>query len=124
MWALLLLEQQIVGPCGYSDAFCGALGAALLGVGALAAFAFSPIMERTKAYAPLQKGAMAANAAAAAALFASNRPGRPARLLVAWAFLGAVLEPLLPLTLEHAAELSYPVPADASTAVLIVRARL
>lgn len=121
VWALLLLEQQLVAPCGYSDETAGILGAALLGTGVVCAFAVGGVMERTKEYVLLQKGNMVLYALAVVGLYASNRPGNTVGLFVAWCSLGAVLEPLMPLTLEHAAEMSYPLPADSSTALLLVR---
>jgi hypothetical protein len=38
--------------------------------------------------------------------------------------LGAVLMPILPATLEHAAECTYPIPADSSSSLLLVMANV
>lgn len=112
---------QVVTPCGYSDEFAGVLGAALLGTGVVCAFGLSSVMERTKEYVILQKGNLVLYAFAVAAVYGDNRPNNRAGLLTSWCFLGAVLQPLMPLTLEHAAEISFPCSADSSTALLLVR---
>lgn len=120
-WALLILEQQVVTPCGYSDEFAGILGAALLGTGVICAFVMSGVMEKTKEYVLLQKGTLVLYAVAMAAVYGNNRADNRVGLLASWCFVGALLQPLMPLTLEHAAEISYPLPADSSTALLLVR---
>ena len=38
--------------------------------------------------------------------------------VISWLLLGAFIQPLVPVSLEHAAELTYPIPADTSSAVL------
>lgn len=48
VWALLMVESQLIQPCGYSDEFAGFCGACLLGTGVVAAFALSYVMETTK----------------------------------------------------------------------------
>jgi hypothetical protein len=37
---------------------------------------------------------------------------------------GACVQPVLPIALEHAAEVTYPIPADTSSSVLLVAANL
>jgi hypothetical protein len=117
-WTLLTVEAQLLTPCGYDDAVAGDSGAALLALGVVTAVAAAPIMARTRAYCALQKIVMVFCLAATVFVLAVNRPGRPALVVGAWLLLGAGLQPLLPLTLEHAAEMTYPVPADVSSAVL------
>lgn len=161
VWALLMVESQLVEPCGYTDEFAGLCGACLLGTGVVAAFALSYVMETTKEYVTLQKVNLCLFAVAVATLYVNNRPGnkcgvacflfgsvssrercalrsslrcaaaqtettalRPLGrtvVIASWSFLGLTLEPLMPLTLEHAAEMTFPVPADSSTALLLVR---
>jgi FLVCR family MFS transporter 7 len=121
-WAVLVLEAQLVTPCGYSDATAGAAGAALLGAGVLAAFLVGGAMEATHAYVELQRAVMAAALLATAGVFAAARPGDTARLILAWCALGCALQPLMPLTLEHAAEMTFPLSADVSTSALFVAA--
>jgi hypothetical protein len=121
---VLILESQLVTPCGYSDATAGVAGAVLLGAGIAAAFAVGGVMEATKAYVALQRAVMAAAVAGTAALLAATRPGHRTALIAAYAALGCALQPLMPLTLEHAAEMTFPLGADVSTSVLFVFANL
>ena len=120
VWAVLILEGQLITPCGYSDALAGLAGAALLGTGVASAFAVGAVMESTKAYLPLQRGVMAAAVAGTAGVLAAARRGHAAALIGAYCLLGAVLQPLMPLTLEHAAELTFPLSADVSTSMLFM----
>ena len=122
VWAVLILEAQLLLPCGYSNATAGAAAAALLGVGVVAAFAVSTVLERTRKYVELQRGVMLAALVATIATFASLRPNALPLLLVSWCLLGATLQPLMPLSLEHAAEMTFPVDAQASTAALFIAA--
>ena len=118
VWAVLILENQFITPCGYSDAIAGAAGAALLATGIMAAFGIGAVMESTKAYLPLQRGVMAAAVVTTALALAAARPGSAALLLFAYCALGSALQPLNPLTLEHAAEMTFPLSPEVSSAVL------
>jgi hypothetical protein len=118
VWALLILENQLITPCGYSDAVAGAAGAALLATGVVAAFAIGAVMEATKAYLPLQRGVMTAAVITTACVLATAQPGNAALLLVAFCALGAALQPLNPLTLEHASEMTFPLSPEVSSSVL------
>lgn len=52
--AVLVLEQQLVSPCGYSDATAGAAGTVQVGCGLAAALGLGYVMEATRAYARIQ----------------------------------------------------------------------
>lgn len=118
-WTVLILEEQIVTPCGYTDVSAGTDGAASIGVGIVAAFILASIMESTKAYVIIQKVDMVAGLAGVILVFAMNRPDNRNGILAAWCVLGATLQPLMPLTIEHAAEMTFPITAETSTAVLL-----
>ena len=121
-WALLILQSQLLTPCGYSDELAGAAATALVFSGLVASAAMGAAMRATRAYLPLQRGIMVAAVIATLAVLAAARPGAPAAVMATWAALGATLPPLVPLTLEHAAEVTFPISADASNAALIVGA--
>jgi sugar phosphate permease len=108
VWAVLILEGQLITPCGFSDAFSGTAGAALLATGIVSAFIIGGVMEATKAYLELQRGVMIAAFVATVGVLAATRPAYPAMLLLAYCLLGAALQPLMPVTLEHAVSLSLP----------------
>jgi hypothetical protein len=55
---------------------------------------------------------------------AVNRPQQPGAVLLAWGALGCAQGPLGPVTLEHAAEMTYPMAADSSSAALFIVSNL
>ena len=122
VWALLILEGQLITPCGYADSVAGAAGAALICVGVASAFSVGAVMEQTKAYLPLQRGTMAAALLATLAVLASARPGHVVSLILAFCALGATLQPLNPLSLEHAAEMTFPTSVEVSSTFLYASA--
>lgn len=124
-WSLLTVQAQLIQPCVPGNAsLSGISGAALLGVGVLASFVMGFVLQRTKAYTLTQKVFMAASAAASAFILAANRPGAETLILVSWCVLGAALMPVLPVTLELAAEITYPVSADNSASLLLTAANV
>lgn len=124
MWGLLVVEAQIVTPCGYSDSTAGASGAVLLFAGVLSSFLVGGLMEATKAYLPLQRGVAGASLLAIVFFAAARRSGNRRLLLLSFAAAGVALQPFMPVTLEHAAEMTFPVGADVSASVLFVLANV
>jgi FLVCR family MFS transporter 7 len=139
VWAVLILEAQFLLPCGYSNSLIGAAGASLIGAGEICgpeffqrshsrlsglftAFGVSMLMESTHAYVEIQRSVMVAALAATVCVVCTLRPDHPVPLFCAWCFLGATLQPLMPLTLEHAAELTFPVDPNVSTSALFLAA--
>ena len=53
---------------------------------------------------------------------AANRPGHFGELVVPWVLYGLASGPLVPVTLGLAAEITYPIPADNSAALLFTGA--
>ena len=51
-------------------------------------------------------------------------PGRTPLLLASWGVLGATVNPVTPLSLQHAAELTFPVSPDISSAAVLVAGNL
>ena len=74
VWAVLILEAQLLNPCGYSNQVAGVAGAALLASGIAAAFALGAVMEATRAYWELQQGIMALALAGTVAVRARAPP--------------------------------------------------
>ena len=117
--ALLALLGQVLAPCGHDGGDAGLVGGALLGAGLLTAAAASVVLAATRAYMLLLRLGMAGALAGALGMLACLSPGIGLdRLLPAAAAFGALAVPLQPLTLETAAELTFPLPADASAALL------
>lgn len=123
-WALLVLEQQLITPCGYSDNLAGSAGAALLIAGIIAAFASGYYLESSRAYLEMQRAVVGLTFCASLCVLLTVQPGMPVRLLLAWCFLGCCLQPLNPLTLEHGAEMTFPISPDVSTATLYLIANV
>lgn len=122
--AVMTVLGQLLHPCGYSDDIAGYCGAALLGAGLVASGLYGAAMERTRAYAAVQRVGVAGAAAASVAMLAALRPDAPGLLVGCFAVFGAALVPLLPVTLENAAEATYPVPEDNSAALLFTAGNL
>jgi hypothetical protein len=122
VWAVLILQSELLTPCGYSDGLAGVAATSLVFSGLLASAAMGAAMRATRAYLQLQRGIMVAAVLTTLGVLAAARPGNPAAVVATWAALGATLPPLVPLTLEHAAEMTFPISADASNAALIVGA--
>ncbi|RYG57167.1 MFS transporter [archaeon] len=123
-WAVLTVLAQMVQPCGYDDTVPGTAGAALLGTGVVAALLLGPIMQRSKKYLLLQKLFIFYALGVTVFIMGVNAPGNAALVIGAYCVYGTGVLPLIPVTLEHAAELTYPVAGDNSTAVLLVVANV
>lgn len=117
-WAFLAVVGQMVSPCGYDYTVVGAASAALLFTGVLGSGITSLFLARWKAYATAQRVVTVAASAACVWCLGANVPGNQANVIASWLVFGALSTPLIPITLEHAAEVTYPVPADVSAAVL------
>lgn len=124
-WSLLTVQAQIVTPCVEGDgSVAGDSGAALLGIGVLTSFAIGPVLERSRRFALIQRLLVWASAAASLFVLAVNRPGSRGIIIGAWCVFGAFVQPLLPVALEHAAEITHPLPPDASASFLLTSANI
>lgn len=123
-WALLTVLAQLIQPCGYDDTVAGNAGGILLGAGVVMALLMGPVLERTRAYVWLQKAFFGLAVAGTVLVLAVNQPNHSGLLLGAYAVFGVALMPLFPITLEHAAELTFPVPPDNAAAVLLLCANI
>ena len=122
--ALLTLLAQLLQPCGYSADTAGTAGAALLGAGLVAAGIAGGILEKTRAYVPLLRLGIVAALASTLFMLSSLRAGDEGTLIASFGVLGFFLIPLLPVALENAAECSYPIPEDTSSALLMTMGQL
>lgn len=118
--ALLTVLSQYVATCGYGNDTAGYAGGALLGAGLAGAVVAGYIMERTRAYVPLLRVGIVGALACALLMLSSMVPDQPGRLVASFGLLGFWLIPLLPLALENAAEVTYPVPEDQSACLLLI----
>ena len=123
-WTFLTIVGQLIEPCGFSNETAGLADAVFMGFNALGCFAAVPLVEQTRAYLELQQSFSWLTAASALGVFASARPGGMWAVLAAWAASGFFMGPLTPLSVEHAAEMTYPIAANSSTTVLNILANL
>jgi MFS family permease len=123
-WAILTVQNQMLGGCGYDDATIGLSGSLLFGVGVFLAFLFGPFLERTRYYVSTQKILTYSCVLATLYVLAVNKPNGKVNVLISWTILGAIVQPLMPVALEHAAEATYPIPADVSTGLLLTIANV
>ena len=123
-WAFLTAVGQFLEPCGYSTYTAGAANAVLMGATVLGCFAAAPLVEHTRAYLPLQRSVSWATLVATGGVLYMARAGAVGWVLTTWALLGFTMGPLTPVSFEHACEMTFPVPAQASSAILIVLSNL
>ena len=123
-WTFLTIVGQLLEPCGYSNFVAGAANAVFMGFNALGCFAAAPVVEATRAYLALQRGFSYATVAATVGVLAMAREGHAGWVLAAWGLLGFAMGPLTPVSFEHAVEVTYPVPAQASNTILNVVSNL
>jgi hypothetical protein len=123
-WTYLTIVGQLLEPCGYSNMLAGIANAVFMGANALGCFVAAPIVESTRGYVPMQRACSWLTALTTLAVVGTARPGAPAAVLLAWAALGFAMGPLTPISFEHAAEMTYPLPANSSTSLLNVAANL
>jgi MFS family permease len=137
--AMLTVIGQLIPPCGGSDTETGAaLAAAAVGSG-VAVVGYIVAMSGAgredlpashpapHPYRLMQFAATGAAVAGVALVLASLRAGTPVtEVLASWASFGLLSGTLLngALTMEHAVELSFPVPPNLSVASLTVAASL
>ena len=123
-WTFLTIVGQLLEPCGYSNIIAGAADAVFMGANALGCFAAAPVVESTRGYVPMQRIFSWLTALATLAVLGAAVPGKPGMVLWAWAALGFCMGPLTPISFEHAAEMTYPLPANGSTSVLNILSNL
>ena len=96
----------------------------LCSVGIVSSLLGTPIMSKLKAYNAFQKLLVGYCLVTMAAVLAVNRPVMPGAVIACWLLFGAGVQPLIPLSFEHAAEITYPVPADSSASMLMTGANI
>jgi hypothetical protein len=118
--ALLTLLSQAMAPCGYSNDLGGEAGGVLLVAGLAAAAGVGTLLERTRAYVTTLRVGIAAAGLSSVFFLSSLRRGADAALLASCGVMGACLIPLLPISLENAAECTYPVSEEVSSGLLLI----
>lgn len=124
-WTLLSVQAQLLQPCGYSDILIGSSSGALLAVGALVSFGTGPLTRASSTtLARTQKVVVALATAAAVGVLVAVQPDVAPAVVVSWCVFGATIQPLLPLSFEIGAQLTYPADPDVSATLLCVATEL
>lgn len=116
--ALLALLGQLLAPCGYSPSIAGIAGGAMLATGLFSSIGAGLAMRATGYFVPALRCGIVCAALGMVNFLLALRPGGTAVVLAAAAVLGTAAVPLLPLTLENAAECTYPIAEDSSASLL------
>lgn len=122
--ALLAILGQLLTPCGYTPSVAGIAGGAMLLSGLLTAIFAGFALRATGAFVPALRFGIASAAVGMLGFLLALRPHGEVVLLVASAILGAAAVPLLPLSLENAAEATFPIVEDMSAALLTAAGKL
>ena len=116
--ALLSLLGQVLDPCGYSAQTAGLAGGIMLASGLFTSAAAGFVLRATGAFVPVLRSGIGIAILALIGFLACLRPSQEALLLAACAILGASAVPLFPVTLESAAECTFPMAEDVSGGLL------
>jgi MFS family permease len=92
--------------------------------GVFGSFLIAWILRRFHNHLMMQKVVIIVTAAACIWCLGVNKPGDVPLIVAAWILYGFISGPLTPITLEHAAEITYPIPADNSAALLFTGVNL
>lgn len=117
-WATQTVLGQVMQPCGYSDLDVGEVGLLLQWGGIVSALAGVILLSRFSAHGLWLKGLFLTSFAAAVFVVSNNKPGAIVLVAVSWTLFGMAVNPVLPVSLELAVELCYPVPASSVAALM------
>jgi len=117
-WAFMAVVCQMIYSYGYDVAIVGIAGSSLSFAGVFGPLIVAQYLRLRKNYVWTQKAILTFAAISAILCLVSNAPGNLIFVIAAWNIFGFFQGPLIPITLEHAAEITYPIPADNSAALL------
>ena len=123
-WVFMAAVGQMIYPCGYGVDIVGGALAGMSFAGVFGSFVIAFILRRFNNHLQMQKIVTVLTAAACIWCLGVNAPGNVPLIIAAWIFYGFISGPLTPITLEHAAEITYPIPADNSAALLFTGVNL
>ena len=118
-WAVASVIGQILQPCGYSDNLVGRALFLSTVSGAVGSYLLALVLRTNHhKYFLIYKVLMIVTAVGVLLCFGFNRPNEDALLILCWMFYGFNTGPLTSTSLELAAEMTYPIPADNSATLL------
>jgi len=121
---LVTVLEQVVHPAGYTFADTSMLGNIYVTGGFITAALAGILLDRTHAYTPVLKIVYIATLITSCNFVLQIRPSNWPMLCISSVLFGAGSVPVLPTTLEVAAEITYPIPGEASTGFLILGGNL
>lgn len=111
--------EQLVHPAGYGAREAGHIGNIFIFGGVVTSALSGKILDTTHAYKTMLKITYGLTFFTTLGLVVSVRPDQLVVLCAAAALMGATCLPLLPVSLGTAAEVTFPVPEEASTGLMI-----
>lgn len=122
-WALGSVIGQILQPCGYSDELVGKALLITTVAGTIGSFISAYVLYYChRSYFYIYKIMVLLTSIGCLLVFRVNQPGGPFLVLFCWMLYGITCGPLTPVSLELAAEMTYPIPADNSATLLFTMA--
>lgn len=117
-WAFQAVIGQMISPCGYDNYIVGLIGASVSFTGIFGSFLLTLVMRKYKNYLVIQKFLMIGTAVTLVVSVLNVSKHNATWLLITWTLYGLFQGPLTPICLEHAAEITYPIPANNSTSLI------
>eukprot|EP00929_Paragymnodinium_shiwhaense_P040682 TRINITY_DN21209_c0_g1_i1.p1 TRINITY_DN21209_c0_g1~~TRINITY_DN21209_c0_g1_i1.p1 ORF type:complete len:477 (+),score=60.21 TRINITY_DN21209_c0_g1_i1:96-1526(+) len=117
--SVLTVLEELIKPAGYTADDAGLFSATLFLGGSVAAIAFGLLMSCTHAYLALWRILCVGNLVSLTFIFVCLRPDHYLLMYLSSAVLGMTVLPTLPVTLACAAEVTFPVPDQASSGLLM-----
>ena len=122
-WVFLGISGQLIGPCGYDEAVMSGTITAFGFAGVIGSLVVANVLRVWHRHRSIvQKAWFLVCGGVCRWCLGANRPantpGNEANLIAAYIMYGMLSVPLIPITLEYATELTYPIPADNSAALL------
>ena len=118
-WARGSVIGQLMQPCGYSDRLVGQALMITTSSGVLGAFCLAMFLRLYhREYFTVYKVLMALTCCGTFLVLGFNQPSNTVLVLLSWTVYGFFSSPLSSIALELAAEMTYPIPADNSAALL------
>ena len=119
-FVFLSISSQLIGPCGYDESIMSGTSAGFNFAGVVGSFIVANVLRVWhRGRDTVQKAWMVACCGACLWCLGANRPGNVYNVVAAYTVYGIISGPLVPITLEYAAEMTYPIPADNSAALLL-----
>mmetsp|Transcript_10290 Transcript_10290/g.16372 ORF Transcript_10290/g.16372 Transcript_10290/m.16372 type:complete len:512 (+) Transcript_10290:76-1611(+) len=117
---LFTVFEQFMKPAGYTNSHTSQFANIIFAAGFVTAALLGKIMDATKAYVPALRWCFCGTFMTVCVFVLQIRPSNYTGISIACACMGAACIPILPLSLETAAEITYPLPEEASTGMLIL----